>query len=87
MSTFIKGLTSGMLLLLLLGFAAYRILEWRHYVNVRAFYAEQAAVYLFNPSGVVDKDGKDLSRQEMLDWYLHEIVEKNPQLGVTFKKQ
>lgn len=75
-------------LLLLVGAAAgvlgYRAYDWKHYTDMRSYYSTQSASYLFAPSGVVNTKGEPLSRQQLLDFMLHDIVQNNPQLGLQF---
>jgi len=66
--------------------ASLRVLAWKHYIDKRAFYAEVSGAYLFGPSGVVDAQGRPLTRQQLLDAYLHELVEAHPETGLRFAK-
>lgn len=53
------------------GFAAYR---WKHYTDERTYYAQQAAGYLFGPSGVTTADGHPMTRQQLIDQLLQRSV-------------
>lgn len=84
MNDTIKGALAALLLAALAvgGWSTYR---WKHHTDVRTYYAEQSGSYLFGPSGVTNAKGDDLSRQQLLDFVLREVVTKNPDLGLTLK--
>ena len=80
--------TRAALAALLLGcltVAGISIHNWKRHTDQRTYYAEQAGAYLFAPSGIVDAKGRDLTRQELIDLYLHALIEKNPQAGFHAK--
>lgn len=76
MKTFLYILLSASLLVA--GERSYAAYQWKHYADERAFLSERAGIYLFGPSGVVGPDGKSLSRQQLIDAYLHQVIEKSP---------
>lgn len=55
--------------------AAYK---WKSYVDTRSYYAGQSASYLFTPTGL-KKDGHDLTRAELLDLVLAQVVHNSQQ--------
>lgn len=63
---------------------SYSAYKWKHYADERAFLSERAGIYLFGPSGVVGPDGTEISRQQLFDAYMHQVIEKSP--GYKFKK-
>jgi len=65
---------------------ATRTLAWKHYTDRRSFYADAAGAYLFGPSGVVGADGQPVSRQQLLDSYLHAQIEAHPEWKLRFVK-
>lgn len=69
---------------LVVGVFTARAVAWKRHTDKRTFYAEQAGAYLFAPSGVVLKaTGESLTRQQLLDYLLHQTIEKNPELAFT----
>lgn len=55
-----------------------------HVAYRRAQFAEMSASYLFGPSGVVDEHGAAVSRQQLLDSYLHMQIETHPEWHLHF---
>lgn len=80
----LKGALAA-LLLATLAVAGWSAVRWKHHTDVRTYYAEQSGSYLFGPSGVKNAKGDDLSRQQLLDFVLHDVVTKHPELGLTLK--
>lgn len=80
----LKGALAA-LLLAALAVAGWSAVRWKHYTDTRTYYAEQSGSYLFGPSGVTNAKGEALSRQQLLDFVLREVVTKNPDLGLTLK--
>lgn len=64
--------------LLLAGERSFRTYQWKQDADVGI----KAAVYLFGPSGVIGPDGKELSRQQIFDAYMHKVIEQSP--GFSF---
>jgi hypothetical protein len=73
MNKFIQALLVA-LVLGLLGERAYSAYLWKAHMEERARYAEVAAAYLFSPSEV-KKDGKPLSRADLLDLLLTKALQ------------
>lgn len=50
------------------------------YVQFQLTKLNDASTYLFAPSGVLNEKGESLSRQQLLDFYLHNSVAVTPGL-------
>lgn len=63
-------------LTLVVGLASVRVYLWKQALDRRVFVAEQAAQYLFAPTGVLDAKGVPLRRVDLLDAVLTQVLKQ-----------
>lgn len=65
-------------LLTVASYSSYQAYQWKHYADERSYLSERCGIYLFGPAGVIGPDDHELSRQQLFDAYLHQVIEKSP---------